>query len=250
MNRWRKLAKPFFTGLFVVVLLGAGGVAYWLSRAYPASDIALQALQSDAQVTVIQRDGIIAFEPVGKQALTGVIFYPGAGVDHRAYAPVLRKIAARGYFVAIVSVPLNLAFFRTDAAADVMERFPEIEIWTIGGHSLGGVVAATYAGNHPGLVEGVIFFASYPPDDGLRNTAIRVISVYGTNDDLATVEQIDESKGLLPADALFVPIEGGNHSQFGSYGFQEGDGIAAISAEEQQAQAVEAVAQFLESFVR
>ena len=33
-------------------------------------------------------------------------------------------------------------------------------------------------------------------------------------------------------------IKGGNHSQFGSYGLQEGDGKASISAGEQRAQTV------------
>ena len=33
-------------------------------------------------------------------------------------------------------------------------------------------------------------------------------------------------------------MEGGNHSQFGNYGEQKGDGKATISAEEQQRQTV------------
>ena len=149
MNRWRKLARIFVTTLLVVALLGAGGTAYWLSRTHPASDLALQALQSDALVKVAEQNGIITFEPVGTQAATGFIFYPGAGVDYRAYAPVLRSIAERGYFVALVDMPLNLAFFRADAATDVMESYTEIDVWAVGGHSLGGVVAAMYAAARP-----------------------------------------------------------------------------------------------------
>lgn len=250
MKRWRKLARIFVTTLLVVVLLGAGGAAYWQSRTHPASDLALQALQSDALVKVAEQNGIITFEPVGTQAATGFIFYPGAGVDYRAYAPVLRSIAERGYFVALVDMPLNLAFFRADAATDVMESYNEIDVWAVGGHSLGGVVAAMYAANHTDRVDGVIFFASYPGDDGLKNTAIRVVSIYGTNDGLATRDQIEESRQLLPADAEFIPIEGGNHSQFGSYGFQTGDGVAEIPAEEQWAQVASVTAQFLGSLAR
>jgi len=250
MNRWKKLTKIFVAVLVGVALFGVGGTVYWVSRTHPADALALQALRSDAQVAVNEQDGITTFEPVGKQASIGLIFYPGAGVDYRAYAPVLRQIAERGYLTALVSVPLNIAFFRADAATEVMVRFPGIEIWAVGGHSLGGVVAATYATNHPDRVDGLVFFASYPADDGLKNTAIQVISIYGTNDGLASPEQIDESRELLPADSLFVPVEGGNHSQFGSYGFQDGDGIATISAEEQWAEVVEATAHFLESLVR
>ena len=42
-----------------------------------------------------------------------------------------------------------------------------------------------------------------------------------------------------------VEIEGGNHAQFGNYGPQKGDLPATISAEEQQAQAVDAITDFI-----
>jgi hypothetical protein len=54
------------------------------------------------------------------------------------------------------------------------------------------------------------------------------------------VDRINDSRALLPADARFVAIEGGNHSQFGSYGLQAGDNEAAISPEEQWTQAAAA----------
>ena len=42
-----------------------------------------------------------------------------------------------------------------------------------------------------------------------------------------------------------VVIDGGNHSQFGNYGFQKGDGEARISREEQEDRTVEAILNFL-----
>jgi len=33
---------------------------------------------------------------------------------------------------------------------------------------------------------------------------------------------------------IYYTIKGGNHAQFGTYGFQNGDGMATISAETQQ----------------
>lgn len=250
MKRWSKSAKLSLAILLLVVLFGAGGLAYWKSQTYPANDRALQALQSDAQVVVGGQNGLITFEPVDMQASIGFVFHPGAGVAYRAYAPVLRQIAARGYFVVLVPAPLNFPLLNSNAATEVMERFPEIEVWAVGGHSLGGVTAAAYAERHPDQVEGVVFFASYPADDGLKNTMVRTISIYGTNDGLATPDLIDESRELLSADAMFVQIEGGNHSQFGSYGFQSGDREASISPEEQWAQVADATASFLESLDR
>ncbi len=250
MTRRSKMVKIFAAISLLVVALGVGGAAYWMSKAYPPSDLALQELRSDGQVKVAERDGTITFEPLEAQPSIGLIFYPGGGVDYRSYAPVLRMIAARGYFVVLVQAPLNLAFFDVDAAANVMEQFPEVEVWVVGGHSLGGVAAAAFAADHPDKVAGLVFLASYPGNERLRDMSTKVVSIYGTNDGLATVDQVLQSKDLLPADTLFVPIEGGNHSQFGSYGFQDGDQLAAISAEAQQAQVVDAVVKFFEGLMR
>ena len=97
----------------------------------------------------------------GEKPSAGFILYPGAGVDYRSYALVLRQIADRGYLVFLPSIPLNLAFFNANAAGKIISEHPEIEHWVVSGHSLGGVVAADYAANHP-IIEGMVFWASYP----------------------------------------------------------------------------------------
>jgi hypothetical protein len=246
MKFWKKSLNILAVFLGVVVLSGVGGVAYWNSQTYPASAAALQALRSDAQVTVTQRDGFITFEPVASQAAVGFVLYPGAGVDYRAYAPVLRQIAERGFFVALVSVPLNLAFFDTDAAERVMAQYPDIRHWAVGGHSLGGVAASGYVASNLDRVDALVLWASYPADDSLVDANIRTLSVYGTND-LAGTEPFDASRSQLPAGTQFFVIEGGNHAQFGAYGPQAGDNPAEISAEEQWAQVAAVTSQFLES---
>ena len=45
-------------------------------------------------------------------------------------------------------------------------------------------------------------------------------------------------------------IEGGNHCQFGSYGFQKGDNEASISHEEQMYKTVETVVSFIKGAER
>ena len=239
-NNWRIFAAVTTAVLLVIVT----GFVFWASDASAASDAALQAMNSDSQVYVSPENGWVIFFPAeNSRPETGFIFYPGGKVDYRAYAPVLKKIAAKGYFVAVVPVPLNLAFFDVNAAARVEAAYPEVKNWFVGGHSLGGVAASSYAASHE-EIRGVVFWASYPADDSLKIKNIPAVSIYGTNDGLATGEQLDESKSLLLPDTKFVAIEGGNHAQFGSYGPQAGDNEATISPEDQWTQAADATVEF------
>jgi dienelactone hydrolase len=206
--------------LALALILSAAAFVIWASDASPASEVALQALASDSLVNVDVQDDWVVFSPAdSSQTKTGFVFYPGGKVDYRAYAPALRKIAAQGYFVAVVPVPLNLAFFDVNAAARVQAAYPEIENWFVGGHSLGGVAASLFAADNA-FVKGVVFWASYPADDALKVKDFSP-SIYGTNDGLATVEKLNDSRALLPDDARFVAIEGGNHAQFGATDFKK-----------------------------
>lgn len=245
-----KILKRLLLGLVAVVVIGIAGFVLWAETAAQPNDVALQALNSDSQVIVTQHDGYYTFEPVNQRATTGFIFYPGGRVDYRAYAPVLRKIAEQGYFVALPKVKLNLAFFDVNVADKVIAENPQIERWAIGGHSLGGVAAALYTKDHLDIIRAIAFWASYPADDSLKNSNILITSIYGTNDGVNTDADVEASKELLPAHTKYVAIEGGNHGQFGSYGAQAGDNPASISAEEQWDQAAAATVQMLASLLK
>ncbi len=227
----------------ILLLLGVAGFVLWANNAAQPMPEALAALQSDSAVTVSQADWI-EFAPASGSQTTGFIFYPGGRVDARAYAPPARALAEEGYLVAITPMPLNLAIIDPERANAVIAAHPEIERWVIGGHSLGGATAAIFANRHPQTVDGIVFWAAYPPDsDSLAaRDDLAVTSIYGTLDGLATPAKIEATAPLLPAGAQLVPIEGGNHAQFGWYGDQSGDNPAAISREEQQAQVVAATA--------
>ena len=236
--------------LIAALLLLVSGFVIWANGASPATDTALNALTSNSQVTVDTQNNWVAFYPAdGSMPDTGFVFYPGGKVDYRAYAPILSLLAEQGYFVAVVPVPLNLAFFDINAAAQVEAAYPDIQNWFVGGHSLGGVAASSYAANHP-EIRGVVFWASYPADDSLKVNNISAVSIFGTRDGLATSDKLDASRALLLPDTKFVPIEGGNHAQFGSYGPQAGDNEATISPEEQWNQAVAATVEFFESVTK
>jgi len=243
-----KIFKRILIGLLIVTSILVLGFIIWAETPLGPEPEALAALESDTQVTVIE-DDFITFQPVNVQPDSGLVFYPGGRVDYRSYAAPLHEIAAQGYLVVVVPVRLNLAFFEINAAEPVLAAYPEIQHWAVGGHSLGGVVSSLFAKEHPTEVEGLVFWASYPSDDALKNSEIQVVSIYGTND-MAGMKVFEDSKTLLPVDTQFIIIDGGNHAQFGDYGPQPGDNPATISREEQQAQAVRATANLLKEFAK
>ena len=233
-------------GLLVAALLAAGGFVLWASNPAPPMAQALAALQGDDQVGVVEGKWIV-FQPLVDPKPTGFIFYPGGLVDPRAYAPQARAIAEKGYPVVIVPMPLNLAVFGANRASEVMAEFPDIAQWVIGGHSLGGAMSANFVANHAGAVEGLVFWGAFPASgDSLADQSeLIVYSIYGTLDGLATPEEVLGAAPLLPPGTRFIPIEGGNHAQFGWYGDQNGDNPATISRAEQQALTVDATVEVL-----
>jgi hypothetical protein len=242
-----KIIKRIALGLVIVVALIGIGFVVWAETPLGPAPEALAALQSDSNVTVTT-DNFITFKPANLQPTTGFIFYPGGRVDARSYAAPLHAIAAQGYLVVLVPVRLNLAFFDINAAEPVFAAHPEITRWVVGGHSLGGVASEIFAGSHP-QIDGLVFWASYPADTSIKDSNLRVLSIYGTND-MAGMAKFDETAALNPADTQYIVIQGGNHAQFGDYGPQPGDNAATISRADQQSQIVAAVVSFLASFVK
>jgi len=238
-----KRLRMVLLGLLVVVLLAGGAFVVWAETPLGPMPEAVAALQSDAAVDV-QTDPWLVFTPSGQMPTVGLIFYPGGRVDARSYAPPARTIAAQGYLVVIPPVPLNLAVFAPDVAADVMAAHPEIERWFVGGHSLGGAMAASFAYNHLEDVTGLVLWASYPAgnNDFSQRADFPILSVYGTAD--MGLDGIEASRALLPPTTDWVIINGGNHAQSGWYGAQPGDGTASISREDQQGQMVNATLAF------
>jgi pimeloyl-ACP methyl ester carboxylesterase len=233
-------------GVLLLVVVIIGGFAVWATTPLPASEDALAALHSDAGVAV-EEDHWITFLPVGAPASTGLILYPGGRVDPRGYAPLARAIAERGHLVVIVPMPLNLAVFAPGRAREVIASLPDVETWAVGGHSLGGAMAANYS-KQADIVGGLVLWAAYPAssDDLSTREDLAVLSIYATRDGLMTDEERMASEQLLPHGTCWVAIEGGNHAQFGAYGVQRGDSPATLSASAQQARIVEATALFLD----
>lgn len=226
--------RGLFRGLAALAGLGLAAVLLWLAP-YPAEDVALDALESSETVTVENSRASTVFEPV-TEAQGGLVLYPGALVDPRAYARHARDIAEQGYTVVVPKCPFDLALLCTAAAEDVVTTdLP----WAVGGHSLGGTAASLFADTSDD-VSGLVFWASYPQPDLSDRDDLAVTSISGSQDGLSTPDDIEASRTKLPTTAQFVEVEGANHASFGSYGAQAGDGEATLDPAEARAEIVAA----------
>ncbi len=233
-ERNKKLLLTFFLVLTICQIAWMG-----LKTNYFADETAIAAADS---ATLL--GNTLIFEPQG-EAKAAIILYPGGQVEHTAYAPLAKELSESGYFVALPKMTFNLAILSSDAATEILEAYPQYDgMWYIAGHSLGGVGASAFALENEEAFEGLILLAAYSQED-LSEVSFDVISITGENDMVLDKERQERYADKLPTDTEHHEIEGGNHSGFGSYGLQEGDGAAGISQTEQRARIVEAIGDFI-----
>lgn len=105
----------------------------------------------------------------------------------------------------------------------------------LGGHSKGAVFASEIAASPPPTLAGVVLAGTtHPRDVDLSSSPLVMAKVVATQDGVARMHTSEERRSLLPSGVLWHVVEGGNHSQFGSYGTQLGDGRATIDRARQQ----------------
>lgn len=187
-------------------------------------------------------DNTIVFEP--DNATKGFIFYPGGKVEYTAYIPLMQSCAEQDILCVLVEMPFNLAVFDINAADGIQEKYPQIEEWYIGGHSLGGSMAASYLSKHKNEYEGLILLGSYSTEN-FSDTTLKAISIYGSEDGVLNREKYVENKSNLPNDFTEIIISGGCHAYFGMYGKQKGDGNPKITYNEQIAMTAHAITNFI-----
>lgn len=239
----KKKTKIVLAMCFTVLLvIGIGTYAY-VSDYYHADETAMEAMAIMTDGVKIEQDGDVIWF-VHENSTVGLIFYPGGKVEYTAYAPLMRACAEQGISCALVQMPGNLAVLDADAADGLQQVHPEITTWYIAGHSLGGAMAANYAEAHHTDFDGLILLAAYSTKD-LTQTTLRVLSVYGSEDEVMNREAYEKNRGNLPTGTTELVLDGGCHAQFGSYGPQNGDGIPTISGEEQIQQTADAISAFI-----
>ncbi|MDF2771913.1 MAG: alpha/beta hydrolase [Geminicoccaceae bacterium] len=247
---WHRIRRVWIT-------LGLSATAVfviWSLIAYRASAEAHAATRADSVVDVRHDDGIWYFAPrsAASTRRAGLVFFPGALVDPVAYAPIARAAAAEGFPSFIVELPRRGAFGGADSPA-MWSRLRRLlhqpgmpPRWVAAGHSRGGVVASQLASDPPDGFAGLVLIGtSHPRDVDLSKLTVPVTKLAGTHDGLASRAEVEENRGKLPASTRWVWVEGGNHSQFGWYGFQPGDKRATIDASEQRAMMIRAVVEAL-----
>jgi len=227
----RKRKRIIILIMVVAVLFAA--CAIYVSDYYHADMSAIEDMEFTSELSVESEtweDGTLVFPP--EEAETGLIFYPGGKVEYLAYQPLMQALAAEGILCVLVEMPFNLAVLDVDAADGIQEEYPEIEEWYIGGHSLGGSMAASYVADHTDEYEGLVLLASYSTAE-LADSGLNVISIYGSEDQVLNREKYEKNQINLPADFNEYVIDGGCHAYFGVYGYQEGDGTPSISNQQQ-----------------
>jgi dienelactone hydrolase len=231
------------TSVILTLAIISGACAVYLCDYYRADGdmIATFAPMNEVKFKTLE-NGSIIFTP--QEPIAGLIFYPGGKVENDAYKPLMASLASRGIMCVLVEMPFNLAVFDINAADGIREQYHQIEKWYIGGHSLGGSMAAAYLEKNIEDFDGLILLGSYSTAD-LSGTDLEVLSVYGSEDKVMNREKYDENKANLPSDFEEVVIEGGCHAYFGMYREQDGDGTPTISHEKQIEMTANAISEML-----
>ncbi len=224
----KKLSIILTTILFLMVISTILFCVY-VNIYYKADDEALSVLKEREDIVV---NGDITFIPSTTPSEIGFIFYPGAKVESISYLPLLDEISKEGINVYLVTMPFNMALFGSNKAEEVFKNYKN-DTWYIGGHSMGGAFASSYASNNQEKIEGLILLGAYIYGDFPLEKSI---TIYG---------EFDEILSELEYEHNVYMIKGGNHAYFGNYGEQKGDGKAEITNSVQREQTTNIISEFI-----
>ena len=232
MNRKLKI------GIVLFLILFFGGLFVYAQFYYHAEKTATDYLNGTDDVNVVKISNGLFLDGYGNN--TTIIFYPGAKVEYTSYLPLFTNLASRGIDCYLVEMPFNLAFFGINSADNIIKN-SSYDHYFMAGHSLGGAMASSYVNSTHNNISGLIYLSSHSP----KEIHVPVLSIRGTNDGVINLTSYDNAKSLMKSNFTEVIINGGNHAQFGYYGFQSGDNQANITPESQQNQTAEAIIKFI-----
>lgn len=230
-----QIGKVILIIFVTILLLSVGYGTYYFTSSYAPT----QAEQDLFSKTKAENKKNWIYFPAATNATTGIILYQGAKVQPESYTTLALQLNKAGFDVFLAKMPYTWSFLNINLAGEIIAAYPEMQNWYLGGHSLGGTMAAQYAKQPENRkkINGLFFLASYPATD-FSPTELPMLFIFGSNDGLITAE--DREKYLVnqskASENKTIVIKGANHAQFGVYGKQPGDKDATISVGEQQKQ--------------
>ena len=239
--------------VLLVVLVGLLGYGVGLAQPYvlrpplvPGQDAAGDPAGARAVVSLDDAGGrVLSVRPEADADILFVL-YPGGLVRPQAYEWLGRALAGRGVHTVIPEFPVDLAVLDAGRAQRLVDHYAAGRPVVVGGHSLGGAMAAAWASDHPDAVAGLVLLAAYPPDgDDLTAAGFPALVLQAEHDLVADADAVRGGLDRLPAGTDLVVVEGAVHSFFGRYGPQAGDGIPTVSRAEAEASIVAALTDFL-----
>lgn len=173
MKKWIKRTLILLLALFITFAIG---FTIYVNDYYQGTQNAINAIKSNTNVTVEEKKDYVSF--VSEEGLKkGIKFFQGGKVDHIAYAPYMQDFAKEGYVSILIISPFRLAMFGLNSARKAINAFPEIEEWTVIGHSLGGVFGSNFVAKNNYRINNMVFLASYPVSDfSLLSTRVLLIT--------------------------------------------------------------------------
>jgi hypothetical protein len=218
------MLKKFLLAVLVIFIIIGGGVLIYLSLDQYSATLSKDYQLLEDSGTLYKLD----------DSNVGFIFYQGGKVEADSYSYLVDVNAN----VFILDTPFNLAIFNFNKAQQIVDKYPQISRWYVGGHSLGGSSAFLYAASSATLIEGIIYLGSYPT----QVNQFKQLAIFGSEDGLldynAYLDYFDED------DSVKI-IAGGNHAQFGEYGIQADDGTATISGSIQRQLVIDYINEFI-----
>ena len=240
MTRQRKWFYGIFGALFALILLFYGFILMFTYRGTP------EAIEKWNEHSYVKKNQYYRFEAKGKEQAT-LLFYTGALVEPQAYVGIAEGLAQNGITTYVIESSLNLPIFEMGTMESIVSEEKLDKVY-VAGHSLGGVVASLDAvtlqkENH---LAGLILLASYPDKSvDFSSSDIPVLSIVASQDKILNWGKYEASKSRLPKSSEEHMIKGGNHSGFGMYGEQKGDGKASISNDGQQQKVIQKMTNFM-----
>jgi pimeloyl-ACP methyl ester carboxylesterase len=244
--------RPLLRWALLLVLAGAVGYGAALlipGPLRPSADAAVAGVPA-VQVRIgAYRDhgGGVEIAPADGGADVLLILYPGGLVRPHAYAWIGVALAPVGIRTLVPTMPLDLAVLGRDRAGRLIDGKRAGErLVVVGGHSLGGAMAAGWAARTPERADGLILMGAYPAaGDDLSDAALPTLVLAAEHDGLATLDEVREGLTRLPPSAGLEIVGGAVHAFFGRYGPQRGDGLPRVPRATAEAEIAGAIEAFL-----